>query len=52
MGLRRETKVLLDAGLSRPHGLPMDQLLVNGVDRGRNNLKLRLIRIRIKEEPM
>ena len=27
----------------RPHGLPLDQLLANGVHRGRRNIKLRLI---------
>jgi DNA-binding CsgD family transcriptional regulator len=34
---------------ARPNGLPMDELLVNGVDRARNNLKLRLIRAGIKK---
>jgi DNA-binding CsgD family transcriptional regulator len=34
----------------RPHGLPLAELLVSGVHRGRHNIKLRLVRSGLKEE--
>lgn len=33
---------------ARPHGLPLEELLANGVPRGRNNIKLRLVRAGVK----
>ena len=35
---------------ARPHGLPLEELLANGVHRGRNNIKLRLVRAGVKEK--
>jgi DNA-binding CsgD family transcriptional regulator len=34
--------------VARPHGLPLTELLVDGVHRGRHNLKIRLVRSGVK----
>jgi hypothetical protein len=34
---------------ARPHGMPIEELLVAGIRRGRYNLKLRLLRAGVKE---
>jgi DNA-binding CsgD family transcriptional regulator len=38
------------AVVARPHGLPLDELFVAGVHRGRFNLKLRLVRSGLKQK--